>query len=253
MRGIRAFLQKELCETVRTYKILIFGAVFTILGVMGPLTAKYLPEMMEKFMPEGMVLNLAPPQAIDAWMQFFKNVTQIGLIVMVILLGGMMASEWSKGTLVLVLTKGLDRQSVILAKFVTAILLWSGAYWLCFGISYGYTAYFWKEKTPHLAAAVSFLWFFGIMLIAVTLLGGVLFKSGYTPLLFTGIVVIVLVLLNMVPALAKYNPWMLASGGTQLLEGVKKLSDFVIPALLAGVITAASLITAVLVFNKKQI
>lgn len=253
MRGWRAFLKKEICEAVRTYKVLIFGAVFFILGVTGPLTAKYMPDLMEAFLPEGMILNLAPPRALDSWLQFFKNVPQMGLVVTIILLSGMMASEWSKGTLVLVLTKGLDRKSVILAKFTTATLLWSGAYWFSFGISYGYTRFFWEEKTPHVGEAVGLLWFFGEMLIAVTLLGGVLFKNSYGPLLLTAIVVVILILINILPDAAKYNPWMLASGSVGLLEGSIKPSEFMVPGVLTGVMTLGALLGAMLIFDRKQV
>lgn len=253
MRGLNAFLKKEFCEMIRTYKVLILGAVFFLLGVIGPLTAKYMPEIMEQFLPEGMVLALETPRAIDSWMQFFKNVPQMGIVIVVIIFSGIMASEWSKGTLVLVLTKGLARKKVILAKFVTATVMWSAAYWFSFGISYGYTRFFWDERTPHLGAAVAFVWLFGVMLIGVTLLGGVLFRGSYNVLLFVGFLVVVLFVLNMFPVIQKYNPMMLVSSNVELLEGTKRLRDFAAPA----VITVTALILAVLgsiaIFDKKQL
>lgn len=253
MRGLTAFLKKEFCEMIRTYKVLILGAVFFVLGVTGPITAKYMPELMENFLPEGMVLTLETPKAIDSWMQFFKNVPQIGIIIVVIVFGGMMASEWSKGTLILVLTKGLPRRNVILAKFITAVSMWTAAYWLCFGISYGYTRYFWDEQTPRLGAAVAFVWVFGMMLIAVTLLGGVIFKGSYMALLFTGFLVVMLFLLNIFPAVQEYNPVMLLTSGMELLEGTKKPGDFTVPAVITAVAAIASLIGSIVIFDKKQL
>lgn len=253
MRGLTAFLKKEFCEMIRTYKVLILGAVFFVLGVTGPITAKYMPELMENFLPEGMVLTLETPKAIDSWMQFFKNVPQIGIIIVVIVFGGMMASEWSKGTLILVLTKGLPRRNVILAKFITAVSMWTAAYWLCFGISYGYTRYFWDEQTPRLGAAVAFVWVFGVMLIAVTLLGGVIFKGSYMALLFTGFLVVLLLLLNIFPAVQEYNPVMLFTSGMELLEGTKKLGDFTVPSVITAAAAIASLIGSIVIFDKKQL
>lgn len=253
MRGMTAFLKKEFCEMIRTYKILILGSVFFLLGVIGPLTAKYMPEIMEQFLPQGMTLALEAPKALDSWMQFFKNVPQMGLIIVVIVFSGMMASEWSKGTLVLVLTKGLARRSVIMAKFLTATLLWSGAYWLCFGISYGYTRFFWDERTPRLGAAAAFVWLFGVMLIAVTLLGGVLFRGSYTVLLFTGFLVVMMFIINILPSAQKYNPIMLVSSSMELLEGIKRIEDFMAPALITGGLLIASLIGSAAIFDKKQL
>lgn len=253
MRGLSAFLKKEFMEMLRTYKLLIFGAVFFALGVMNPVTAKFTPEIIEKFMPKGINIALQTPGAMDSWMQFFKNIPQMGLVVMVIIFSGMMAGEWSKGTLVLVLTKGLSRWNVVCAKFIAAFATWTASYWCCFGISYAYTRFYWKEHVSNLVPAVACLWLFGVMLIAVTLLGGVLYKSSYMTLLFTGFIAVVLVILNMFPQIAKRSPLMLASSGTALLEGTKKISDFTFPLTVCLIITVLALIGAISVFNKKKL
>lgn len=253
MRGLSAFLKKEFMEMIRTYKLLIFGAVFFALGVLNPVTARFTPEIIKNFMPEGMNIVLQTPGAMDSWMQFFKNIPQMGLVVMVIIFSGMMAGEWSKGTLVLVLTKGLSRWKVICAKFIAAFAMWTVSYWCCFGISYGYTKFYWDEKVTHLVPAAAFLWLFGILLIALTLLGGALYKSSYMVLLFTGLVTVLMVILNMFPQIAKRSPWMLASSGMALLEGTKKVSDFTVPLVLCGMIIVLAIGGAISIFNKKKL
>ncbi len=96
--------------------------------MMNPLTAKITPQLVENFMPEGMIVNLGEPTALDSWMQFYKNVPQLGLVVLVILFSGMMSQEYSKGTLINMLTKGLARRSVILSKLTVALVMWTAAY-----------------------------------------------------------------------------------------------------------------------------
>lgn len=117
MNGFAAFLRKEWVEALRSYRILILGAVFLLLGIMNPLSAKFLPELVNAMMPEGMTIALAQPQALDSYLQFFKNVPQIGLIVLVVVFSGMLPRELQNGTLVNLLTKGLTRSSVALASF----------------------------------------------------------------------------------------------------------------------------------------
>lgn len=72
MNGFAAFLRKEWVEALRSYRILILGAVFLLLGIMNPLSAKFLPELVNAMMPEGMTIALAQPQALDSYLQFFK-------------------------------------------------------------------------------------------------------------------------------------------------------------------------------------
>lgn len=72
MNGFAAFLRKEWVEALRSYRILILGAVFLLLGIMNPLSAKFLPELVNAMMPEGMTIALAQPQALDSYLQFLK-------------------------------------------------------------------------------------------------------------------------------------------------------------------------------------
>lgn len=256
MRAYLAFTKKEFCEVTRTYKLLIMACVFFVLGLMNPITAKIIPQMMDSFLPEGMKIVIPEPTAADSWAQFFKNVPQMGLIVLVIVFSGILANEFSRGTLVNMLTKGLSRSIVILSKFTMMVSVWTASYILCFGVSYAYTAYFWSGDgiSPlHVIFSVSCLWLFGVLLLASMMLGGVLFKNSYGCLLFTGGFVVILFLINIVPKLQEFNPIALASNNMALITNGMPISDFVWPIALCAALTAGFVIAAVAVFNKKQV
>lgn len=252
MTGFIAFTKKEFCESVRTYKFFVICIVFLILGMMNPLTAKLTPELLSSLLPEGMIMNVPEPTAMDSWMQFFKNLP-IGLVAAVILFSGMLTSEISRGTLINVLTKGLSRSSIILSKFFTSALIFTIAYLLCFGVSYGYTAYFWSNNTSHLIFSISCLWIFGILLMASLSLGGVLFESSYGPLLFTGGITICFFLLSFLPKLQKYVPIKLASDNMSLLSGEAAVSDFTWSIVVSCILILLFVAAAVAIFNKKQL
>ena len=116
MRNYVTFLKKEWLESLRTYKLFVMLASFSILGIMNPLIAKLTPEIIDLAMPEGMEIAVAVPTAFDSWAQFYKNTGQIGVIVTVIVFSGIISVELSRGTLIHMLTKGLSRSSVILSK-----------------------------------------------------------------------------------------------------------------------------------------
>ncbi|HOP10189.1 MAG TPA: ABC transporter permease [Oscillospiraceae bacterium] len=249
-----AFLKKELTESSRTHKLLILVIVFLLFGIMSPVTAKILPDIMSSVMPEDMILTLPTPTALDSWGQFFKNVSQMGLIVVVLVFGGIMAGEFSKGTLVNMLTKGLSRPVVILSKFTSAVLIWTAIYALCFGVAYAYTAYFWSmDNVSNLFLSTAGLWVYGVLLITELILGGILFKGNYGGLLFTFGLVAVTLLVSIAPTWNKYNPISCGNLNTGLLSGQVAPADFYPAMIVCGGLIALFLTAAILVFNKKQV
>ena len=64
MNGFIAFTKKELTESVRSYRLLIMLAVFAIFGFLGPLTAKFTPQLLAAFAPQ-LDMNMPEPVALD--------------------------------------------------------------------------------------------------------------------------------------------------------------------------------------------
>ncbi|HEX3022686.1 MAG TPA: ABC transporter permease subunit [Lachnospiraceae bacterium] len=254
MNSYIAFLRKEFCEVSRTYKLLIMGAVFLLFGLMSPIFAKLTPQILENFMPKGIHIEIAEPTAIDSWAQFFKNISQMGLIVLVVVFSGSMANELSRGTLINVLTKGLPRRTVILSKYTMMSIIWTLCYFGAFLVSYGYTVYFWNnEGVRNLLFSVLMLWIFGLLLLAVSLLGGVLFRNIYGSLLFTGSFVMLEFVTDIIPKWKEINPIRLTTDNMTLLTKAMSINDFVVPIILAVILIVASMIASILVFNRKQV
>lgn len=254
MKAYFAFTQKEILESIRTYKLLIMAMVFIFFGIFGPLTAKLTPKILGSLMPAGIEVTITETTAFDSWAQFFKNVSQMGFIVMAILFSGIMANEFNRGTLINVLTKGLARRTVILSKFTVAFLIWTVSYLLCFILSYIYTQYYWKsDGILNLSFSVFYLWIFGVMLISIIILGGVIFRSSYGCLMFTGGFIAILFLLNIVAKFNKYNPIGLATKNMSLLTGDVLPKDLRTMAIMGIGIIFFSLLFAMGIFNKKEI
>jgi ABC-2 type transport system permease protein len=254
MKSYLAFTKKELLEANRTYKLPIMAVVFLILGMMNPITAKITPQLLKDFMPEGIKISISEPTALDSWAQFFKNVPQMGLIVLVIMFSGIMAAEFSRGTLIIILTKGIARRTVILSKFTMAVALWTLDLAICFGVSYAYTVYFWNGSgIADIAFAVLCLWLFGVLLISAVVLGGVLFRNSYGSMLFVLALVVVMFIINLIPRLQKYNPISLAAKNMDLITNKLAVSDFTIPIVICGAVIVGFVLTAIRVFNKKQV
>ena len=253
MRAFVVFTKKELQEGVRTYRFLIMLAVFVLIGILSPLTALMMPQVIGAMDLGGVTLVLPEPTAIDAWGQFFSNIGLMGMLVVIIVFSGLMANEFSRGTLINLLTKGLSRSTVVLSKFAAASLTWTVAYLLCLGVAIGYIAFYWELDLQNAFLAFASMWLFGELLIAILVFGGTLFGSFAGSLALAGGTVVALMLINIAPNVARFNPMSLAGGTLTLLNGEQSARDF-IPAVVICTLTVVALIGASMVaFGKKRV
>lgn len=254
MNGYIAFLKKEWMEQVRTYRIWILLAVFMILGMLSPLTAKLTPEIIKMVDTGGLEIQIPEPTAVDSYVQFFKNTTFMGFVTLVLVFGGTLTNEYSRGTLINMLTRGLKRSTVIFSKFAMATVLWSCSILLCILLTYGYTQYLFPgEAVLHLPFSVFCLWLFGAFLLAVLLLLSAVCSSSMGVLLGTAVIYVLLQLLNFVPAMEHVNPLLLSTENVALLSEGYTLSSMypIIGVTLVSIILF--LFGAVALFQKKEI
>jgi ABC-2 type transport system permease protein len=255
MRAFIAFSKKELRESIKTYRTVILVGVLAAFGIMSPLIAMLLPQILAGAeLAPGMAIELPEPTAIDSWMQFFGNVGQMGMLAVMLIFAGITASELSKGTLLPLLTKGLSRSTVVISKFVVALGLWTLAYLTSLVIALSYTAFYWDPMPlPHAFLAFAGPWVYGSLLIALLILGGIVIRGQYGSLMFTGSTVLLMALINIWPAANAYNPSSLAANTLGLIMGQNVPSDFVPAIIVALVAIIACLAASVLAFNKKEL
>lgn len=218
MRGFVAFAKKEIKENLRNYKFFILGIVFAIVGLLSPLSAKFLPELMESLIDENMIIILEEPTYIDSWIQFFSNISQIALVAFVLVFSSVMSKEFEKGTLVHMVTKGLPRLSIYVAKLSVLALSWTVFYWFSFAITLGYTAFYFPDGTTEglLISAGSF-YLFGLLLVTLLMVSGVLFKNAYASLLAVGGFMGLLFIGNIFPVIERWSPLQLVTRNIELL------------------------------------
>ena len=256
MRSFVAFFKKELLESIRSSKILLLGILFVAFGIMNPAIAKLTPWMLEvmadQLAESGMTVTAVTVDALTSWTQFFKNIP-MALMVFVFVYSSIFTKEYESETLVLIFTKGLARYKVLLAKTILTLGLWSAGYWLCFGITYGYNAYFWDNSiAAELMPAVVNWWLFGMFTVALMMVFSVLSRSYLGVLLGTGGVIAASYAAGLVPKAAKYVPTSLMNSA-KLLVGAEKASDYAVTLVITVVLTVFCIAVSIPVFNKKQI
>ncbi len=182
MTGAAVFARKEIEEILRTWRIWVLPGIFLLFALTGPPLARFTPEIVGSLVGNQLSgIQLPPPTYLDSYSQWIKNVSQIGLIALVIVYGGLVSGETRSGTAVLVLTKPLSRVSFIVSKaavhsgfvvilaVVGAAITWLLTY-LIFGSAPG--GALWRSSGEFAVLAVLFLGLMTLLSVVISSTAG---------------------------------------------------------------------------------
>lgn len=254
MRIFLSLLKKEAIEGARTKKMISTFILFLLIGLISPLTAKLTPMILQSIATGNIDINVAPPSEIDSWTQFFKNISQIGMFGLAIILSSQMSNEFQKGTLINLLSKGLPRYQVVLSKIFYNFILWFLAYFCSFIITYFYTKYFFGISFPIrnilMAALLPFI--FGLFLISLEILAGVISGNVIGTLILTAIGIVIQLILSIRDEIVKYMPIALIEKPVNLIKGIG-YDDYYVPIITGSILLILCIAISIAVINKKQI
>lgn len=253
LRLFTVALRKELMQQWRTRRTLVIGAVFVLFGLIGPLTAKFTPEILRMVEEAQPFADLIPePTIADSVLQYVSNVTQFGFIVAVLLGMGAIAGEKERGTAAMVLSKPLPRWAFVLSKFTAQAILFLGGFLLSGLTAYYYTLVLFAPLdfgAFMLGNGVLLLWL--LVYTAVTTLGSAIANSTSMGAGIALAGAVLLLLLGAIPQIAGLAPGALVSWASQLgLEPVPFNGGAI--AANASLILVL-LITAVAVFEVQEL
>jgi ABC-2 type transport system permease protein len=250
----RTLLAKEFREQWRTWKSIVFLAVFLITGIISPVLAKYTPEILKSIpnLPAGLAGIIPAPTVADSVAQYLKNTVQFGILLVILLTMNVVAQEKERGTAAMLLTKPVSRSAVVLAKWLAGMtVLLAGL--LVDGLAcLAYTLVLF-ESLPF-----GLFWIMNLLLLVylgvyltVALMASTLARSQTIAAAGAFAGLIVLLILGSIPRLSDYMPGQLANWGASLvLKG--DFSAWPALAVTAGMIVIALLI-ACLRFEREEI
>jgi ABC-2 type transport system permease protein len=214
---------KELLENVRTHRLLVLAVVLIFFGILSPVTARYMSQIltfaaggqdqMEQFLD-----LIPPPTPLDSVDQYVKNLTGLGLLVVVLLVMGLVAQEKDRGTVVLVLARPVSRLGFLLAKLAafTAWLVLCVA--IAGAVAYLYTGLLFSEwlALGPFAALNGLLILYFLVVAAFTFLGSTLTRSSFAAAAIGLGGWALIGLVGSIRVLSDYLPGRLAAAATQL-------------------------------------
>jgi ABC-2 type transport system permease protein len=242
------FMRKELTENIRTKRLLVLGCVFIFFAVTSPLLARYMGEFINFLLPAGdeaaqlLVQAMPPPAWEESYAQFYGNIGQVGVIVVLFMYMGTVQREIKSGTASLMFSKGMGFAPFILAKFTMAVILTAAVTIVSAFISYIYTLLLFNEAGQIGDIILSSVIFSAgiLMLLAVVILCSCLTKSSAVSGGISFGVYFTLLISTLVPRIGQYSPFQLFNHPVAISIGYSA-NALAVNLLLAGALAIAAL------------
>ncbi|HKZ54601.1 MAG TPA: ABC transporter permease subunit [Anaerolineales bacterium] len=216
-------LRKELLEAWRSYRFLAVAAVLTFFGLLGPLSVKYMPDLLGALpnVPDGLADLMPPPNASLALAEYVENITLFGAILALLVPMGALAGEKASGTAALVLSKPVGRGAFLFAKFLAHSTTFAVGVLVAGLGAYYYTGLLFGWLNPARFIALNVLLLFDLIAyMSFTLFGGAFFRSQLAAAGMGFAFLVSLGVLGAVPGLGDYLPAALVRWGLGLAQGV---------------------------------
>lgn len=202
----------------RTQRLMILLAVFGSFGLLGPLTARYLPDLMESLGEEaaGSLPAMTPPDGIT---QYLGNAVQIGMLAVAFIGAAALAFD-AKAEIAVFLRTRASVRDIFLPRFVVAAAASVAAFGFGMVIAYVGTGVLlaWLDLGSVIVGSLLFMLY---LVFAVALIGVVASFLRSVPgvaLVSVGALV-VLGLLSIVGAISPWLPGALVGATDSLIRG----------------------------------
>jgi ABC-2 type transport system permease protein len=256
MTGFGVLLRKELSEAWRTRRLPVVAILFLALGIISPLTARYMNEILEAALAGQLPVTLPDPTVATAVEQLQKNMGQLGALAAIALAMGSVAGELDRGTAALVLAQPATRPAFLVAKLLAIGLVLGACTVLGVAVAWIYTAILFE--TPPVAGWLAFALLSWLALVgwaALTFLASTVTGSTTAAAGLGFVALVVLSLVAIVPALDHWLPTGLAAPAAQLATGAGLADPGTLASAVAGslALVAACAAVAILAFRRREL
>jgi len=225
----------------RTKRWIALVGVYLFFGFLGPLSARYLNEILARTaqLQQGAVIKLPPPTPADGIAQYVGNAAQLGILVVVVVAAGAFVMKPEMATFLRTRVQGIAR--LLVPRYVVSVAAATGAFLLGTGAA-------WYETSVLLGGLPVGRMFAGIgygilaLLFVVSVVAAVSSRSKNTlgTVLISIVALLLLPLIGLIHGMAKWVPTSLISAMSDLARDAS-VGDFTKTAIVTVVVTAGLL------------
>lgn len=251
MASFKAYFKKEVLESIRQSRYIIFLAGFGIWSILNPLTLKFLPNLIGDQLPQEL-LDLMIPDRIGAIQNFISDIFSLVILFVIFPLMGILADEVGRQRLMLPSSKGMEVPGMVLAKSLHYNLVICIMVLMGFSINFYYTGILFGDggvTFAHMLGSAIMVMLYFVFVISLLLFVSSLVRKG----IIAGLIVLVSsyfmpVLLN-IGSIKEYLPYYLV----QRAGDISNVFDgTTLPAIVVTLLLIVSL-NALSIWRMKQV
>lgn len=241
----------EVARLVRSRRVIALLGVFGFFGLTGPMLARYMGEILERF---GGGVEVVLPEVVpaDGITQYLSNASQIGMLVVLIVAAGALGFD-AKPELAAFLRTRASVPRLLLPRYVVSFVAAAGAH--TFGLlAAWYETHVLLGALPAggMVAGIVLSWLYIAFAVAVVALGSAVARGVLGTVAVSAIALLVLPILSVVEALSGWLPSELLGAPEALARGAA-IGDFLGAAAVAVVASAALLAAAVALLRRREL
>lgn len=242
----------EVLRMVRTHRWTILAGVYLLFGVLGPVGARYLNELMSTF--AGDITIIVPdPRPVDGIAQFLSNVTQLGVLAVVIVAASALAIDARSELAAFLRTRVTRPAALLLPRYAVVTITSMLALALGTAVAWGLTVPLLGELAvgPMLLGTLFGALYLAFAVAVVAAAGAWL--GGLLPTVLASLLLLlVLPVLGVLPAIQPWLPSHLVLAAVALLEG-EAASGYLRTVGVTVVLTAGLLVLAGRLLERREL
>lgn len=245
----------ELLRLRRTWRGPGLAIVFLFFGVLGPVTAAYIEEILTAFGTEGVEIIFPEPVPADGMIQYLGNAQQIGLLAVIAVAAGALSFDGTADIAIFLRTRVRSTARLVLTRYAVyaavSALAWTAGTMVAWYETWALIGALPADRVllGTLLGAV----YFAYVVAIVALASGITRGSVGTMFLAFAIVLTPQITLGLFGGLGDWLPGHLAGAVAALPQGSEDPADYLGATLVTLVLTAGALAAAVRLLDRREV
>ena len=230
----------EWLRLLRTHRLWVVVGIYTFFGVTGPLTARYLPEIIDRFAGD-VQMTVPDPTPAAGMAQFSSNAGQLGLLAVLVVAAGALTFDARPPWSAFLRTRVPRLLDLVLPRVVVSAAL--AVVGLVVGTAVAVTVTSLLIGAPDLVDVGLGLGFGAVYLalaVAVVAAAASVARTAVSTVLVSVGVLLALPRLQLLPTVGEWSPSRLLGAGDALLAGTP--AGDLVPALLVALVLVPALV-----------
>lgn len=249
-------LRLEWLRLWRTYRLMVLVVVFALFGLLGPLTAAFLPEIVSLATQSeglGTAIDLPEPVPADGIAQFIGNISQLGLLAVAAVAALALAVDSRPGLAAFYRTRQ-PATGMVLPRWAATTLA-AGLAWSVGLLAAAYETVLLIGPLPVVGMVVGWgLWllYLAFAVALVALVAGLVRSTVAVTALGAGALLVV-ALVGVIPQVGDWLPSHLVGAPAALAAEASQPADYLRASAVTVVATAAALAGAIRLVGRREL